>query len=49
MPGVFTLGEATTEQMKHLEDNDSSERFKKVFKDVFYNTHNQYHYDRMME
>ena len=37
------------DDLEFSEDNDSSERFKKVFKDVFYNTHNQYHYDRMME
>lgn len=37
------------DDLEFSEDNDSSEKFKKVFKDVFYNTHNQYHYDRMME
>lgn len=37
------------DDLEFSEDNDSSEKFKKVFRDVFYNTHNQYHYDRMME
>ena len=37
------------DDLEFSEDNDSSEKYKKVFRDVFYNTHNQYHYDKMME
>lgn len=37
------------DDLEFCEDNDSKEKFKKVFKDIFYNTHNSYHYDRMME
>lgn len=37
------------DDLEFSEDNDSSEKYRKVFKDIFYNTHNQYHYDRMME
>lgn len=36
------------DDLEFCDDNDASEKFKKVFKDIFYNTSNQYHYDMMM-
>ena len=37
------------DDLEFSEGNDSSEKYKKVFRDIFYNTQNRYHYDRMME
>ena len=37
------------DDLEFSEDNDSSEKYRKVVKDIFYNTNTQYHYDRMME
>lgn len=37
------------DDLEFSENTDAPEKYRKVFKDIFYKTHNEYHYDRMME
>lgn len=37
------------DDLEFSENTDAREKYRKVFKDIFYKTHNEYHYDRMME
>lgn len=37
------------DDLEFSENTDAADKYRKVFKDIFYKTHNNYHYDRMME
>jgi len=37
------------DDLEFSENTDAPDKYRKVFKDIFYKTHNEYHYDRMME
>ena len=37
------------DDLEFSENTDAPEKYRKVFKDIFYKTHNEYHYNRMME
>jgi len=37
------------DDLEFSENTDAADKYRKVFKDIFYKTHNEYHYDRMME
>lgn len=37
------------DDLEFSEKTDAPDKYRKVFKDIFYKTHNEYHYDRMME
>ena len=37
------------DDLEFTENTDAPEKYRKVFKEIFYKTHNDYHYDRMME
>ena len=37
------------DDLEFCENADTAEKYRKVFKDIFYKTHNEYHYNRMME
>ena len=37
------------DDLEFSENTDAPDKYRKIFKDIFYKTQNQYHYDRMME
>ena len=37
------------DDLEFSENTDATEKYRKVFKDIFYKTHNDYHYDVMMQ
>ena len=37
------------DDLEFSEKTDAPDKYRKVFKDIFYKTHNEYHYDRMMK